>query len=259
MALGSAVYMNGSLMGEFIGAGLTLPVVMPLTGESWRLSFTGYALPAFAIALGLLFLGGKPPPSARRPGQSWLPRWKDARVWQMGLLLGANGSVFFGINAYMGTLLNARGDGDLLALTLSLFNITQVFASLLMLAVARHLLRRRLPIVCTVFAITAGTAMFTVLGTQAAIAGALVVGFTSALQLILLVSLPPQLFGSDEAGPLAAGMFTIGYATAFVVPLIGGLVADALHQPGAVMIPILALAVLAIPVALRFNIGGSAQ
>ena len=28
-ALGSAVYMNGMLMGEFIGAGLTLPLVMP--------------------------------------------------------------------------------------------------------------------------------------------------------------------------------------------------------------------------------------
>src|SRR5690554_2164517 len=29
LALGSAVYMNGMLMGEFIGAGLTLPILMP--------------------------------------------------------------------------------------------------------------------------------------------------------------------------------------------------------------------------------------
>ncbi|WP_163144620.1 MFS transporter, partial [Arhodomonas sp. KWT] len=51
VALGSAVYMNGMLMGEFVGAGLTLPVIMPLTGGSWRLTLLTWSLPALAVGV----------------------------------------------------------------------------------------------------------------------------------------------------------------------------------------------------------------
>ncbi|MFU8817146.1 MAG: CynX/NimT family MFS transporter, partial [Pseudomonadales bacterium] len=50
LALGSAVYMNGMLMGEFIGAGLTLPVVMPLLDGDWRATLLVWSLPALVVA-----------------------------------------------------------------------------------------------------------------------------------------------------------------------------------------------------------------
>ena len=62
IALGSAVYLNGMVAGEFIGAGLTLALIVPLAGGDWRLSFILWSLPALVVA-GLLIL-----PRTRRGG-----------------------------------------------------------------------------------------------------------------------------------------------------------------------------------------------
>lgn len=247
IALGTAVYLNGGLMGEFLGAGLALPAIMPLTGESWRLTLVVYTLPALAIAAILIH---RRPARASHTAPAWQPNWRDRRVWKMGLLLGANASAFYGTNAYMGSILQARGQGDLLAPMLSVFNITQVCCSLLMLVLARRLSLRRAPILGSTLAVTAGLAMFMTLGTVAGFAGALMLGFASAMELILLVSLPPLLENAADAGRMAAGMFAIGYCLAFLVPLLGGAVADALHQPAAALIPMLVLGILALPAAL---------
>src|SRR5699024_4522395 len=50
VALGSAIYLNGMVAGEFIGAGLTLPIVLPLAAGSWRISFMLWAIPAVVVA-----------------------------------------------------------------------------------------------------------------------------------------------------------------------------------------------------------------
>src|SRR5699024_10667251 len=137
---------------------LALPVVMPLTGGSWRLTLIIYTLPALAIAAIML---------RRQPGQSgqsihaapaWQPNWRDRRVWKMGLLLGANASAFYGTNAYMGSILQARGQADMLATVLSIFNVSQVFSSLLMLVLARRLSLRRGPILGCTIAVAVGLA-----------------------------------------------------------------------------------------------------
>lgn len=250
IALGSAVYMNGSLTGEFIGGGLTLPLVMPLTGGNWRATFALYALPALLIVAILLLPRDARRPPSRQPRPVWQPDWKDRRVWLLGLLLGSAGTVFFGTNAYMGNILEARDDGGLLPLALFLFNISQVLASLSMLALSHRLLRHRAPLVIVTAASGLGMAMFVTLGTGPALAGAILVGFASALTIVLLVSLPPLMAGPEEAGQLAAGMFTIGYSLAFAVPLAGGLLANAAHRPSAALLPMLALSVLAPPTAL---------
>ena len=50
------VYMTGPAIGGLIVLSLTNSVVMPLTGYSWRLTFVGYGLVAFAAALVWWFL-----------------------------------------------------------------------------------------------------------------------------------------------------------------------------------------------------------
>ncbi len=50
------VYMTGPWIGGLIAYSITNSVVMPLTGYSWRLTFVGYGLVAFAAALVWWFL-----------------------------------------------------------------------------------------------------------------------------------------------------------------------------------------------------------
>jgi len=54
VALASAVYINGMMMGEMVGAGFTLPVMMPIAGNDWRVALGLWSVPVILIAMPLL-------------------------------------------------------------------------------------------------------------------------------------------------------------------------------------------------------------
>src|SRR5690606_12498410 len=147
LALGSAIYMNGMLMGEFIGAGIILPVLMPLLDNSWRATLLAWSLPALLVAAALFL----PRRDLARPlrRSPWLPDWKNPLNVKIGLLMCPSGNLFCGLNAYMGNLLAQQGHFENLAVALFWFNIAQVFASLVMLKMARTWVGRRTFIVVT--------------------------------------------------------------------------------------------------------------
>lgn len=249
IALGTAVYMNGMLLGEIAGAGLTLPVIMPLVGDDWRLALAVWSAPAVLVALLLLARrngqGGEP------SGGGWMPRWRDPLVWRLGVLLGGTACLFFGTNAYLGSVLSARGEGDWLAAGLVMLNGSQVASSLLMLRVARHWVGRPAPLFVLSIAGGLGLAAFLLLPGWAGLAAAALVGFCAGVLLILLVALPPLYADDGGTAALSAGMFTVGYGITFVVPLAGGALADALGTPAAALWPILGYVALSLPLALR--------
>lgn len=260
LALGSAVYMNGMLMGEFVGGGLTLPWVLPAVGGDWRAALVVWSLPALAVAAVLLACRGIGAPrgaaaAAAGPRPLWNVPWGDARVWRFGVVLGAASAGFFGTNAYLGPVLDARGEGARLADMLFWFNATQVAGSLLMLVIAPALAQRRwaAPTIATV--VVAGVAGVGLGGPLVFLPAVVLLGFGTCMQLILMVSLVPQLVGEREAGRLAAGMFAVGYLLGFVVPLAGGAVADFSGAPQAALLPIGLLAALALAVALGAGFG----
>ncbi len=252
VALGSACYMNGMLMGEFVGAGLTLPVIMPLTGESWRLTLVVWSLPAMLIALLLLI------PNTGHNGSDgnteWLPRLRDPLMWTLGLLLAGTASLFFGTNAYMASVLEDRGELARLDTALFCFNLAQVAASTLMLWMARHWVGRRSPILWTAGLSVAAMLGFILLEGWVGVTFAVLMSFFAGLLLILIVALPPQLVSSSEAGRLSAGNFTIGYILAFVIPLIGGVLADTTGQALAAVGFITLFSASTVPLALRLNL-----
>jgi len=224
LALGSAIYMNGMLMGEFIGAGITLPVLMPLLENSWRATLLAWSLPALLVAAALFL----PKRDLARPVRrsAWLPDWKNPLTLRIGLLLGLSGSMFFGLNAYMGNLLEQQGHFEKLADALFWYNFAQVVASLLMLKMARAWVGRRGVIVLMALLSIVGTTGTIVLEGWPAIISATLMSFFAGILLILLVALPPLLVRSEEIGRLSAGTFLVGYTLAFSVPMIGGLIAD---------------------------------
>ncbi|MBR9870299.1 MAG: MFS transporter [Gammaproteobacteria bacterium] len=255
LAIGSAIYMNGMLMGEFIGAGITLPVLMPLLDNSWRATLLAWSLPALLVAAALFL----PKRDLARPVRrsAWLPDWKNPLTLRLGLLLGLSGSSFFGLNAYMGNLLEQQGNFDLLPDALFWYNFAQVFASLVMLKMARRWVGLRSLIVVMAILSISGTFGALLLTGWASIISATFMSFFAGILLILLVALPPLLVSSEETGRLSAGTFLVGYTLAFSVPMLGGVLADWTGDIRHAVWVILAYSVLVLPIAFRLKLNRS--
>jgi CP family cyanate transporter-like MFS transporter len=252
LAIGSAIYMNGMLMGEFIGAGITLPVLMPLLDNSWRATLLAWSLPALLVAAALFL----PKRDLARPVRkaAWLPDWKNPLTVRLGLLLGLSGSMFFGLNAYMGNLLEQQGRIGMLSEALFWYNIAQVFASLVMLKTARLWVGRRTFIVIMAILSILGTTGTVLLEGWWFIASATLMSFVAGILLILLVALPPLLVSSAETGRLSAGTFLVGYTMAFSVPMAGGVLADWTGDPRHAVMVMIAYSLLVLPLAFTLNL-----
>lgn len=254
LAMGSAIYMNGMLMGEFIGAGVTLPVLMPALDHSWRATLVVWSLPALLVAAALFL----PRRDLSRPtGRGrWLPDWRNPLTLRLGLLLGLSGCLFFGLNAYLGNLLQQQGQFDHLADALFWFNIAQVFASLLMLPMARVWVGRRSVIVILAVISLLGTVGATLLDGVWSIACATLMSFAAGILLIVLVALPPLLTTPEDTGRLSAGAFLVGYTVAFSVPTLGGLLADATGNVQHALWVMIGYGVAVLPLAFSLDLGG---
>lgn len=252
LAIGSAIYMNGMLMGEFIGAGITLPVIMPALDNSWRATLLVWSLPALLVAAALFL----PKRDLARPTRkvAWLPDWKNPLTLKLGLLLGVSGSLFFGVNAYLGALLEQRGEFDNLTNALFWYNIAQVFASLLMLKMARYWVGRKAPLIIMLVLSLLGTLGILVFTGWWAIASATFMSFTAGILLIMMVALPPLLVSASETGRLSAGNFLVGYTMAFAVPMLGGLLSDWTGDIRHAIAVMIAYGVLVSPLAIKLNL-----
>ena len=252
IAIGSAIYMNGMLMGEFIGAGITLPVLMPLLNNSWRATMLAWSLPALLVAAALFL----PKRDMARPVRraAWLPDWKNPLTLRIGLLLGLSGSMFFGLNAYMGNLLEQQGHFEKLPDALFWYNIAQVFASFIMLKMARRWVGRKSLIVAMAILSILGTAGTVLFAGWPAIISATIMSFFAGILLILLVALPPLLVPSEETGRLSAGTFLVGYTLAFSVPMLGGVLADWTGDIRHAILVMLCYSLLVLPIAVRLKL-----
>jgi len=69
-----------------------------------------------------------------------------------------------------------------------------------------------------------------------------VLGFATALAFVVVLSLPPRLAPPGGVARMSAGIFTIQYLTAFVIPLIAGAFWDATGQALFAFVPGIAAA-----------------
>lgn len=254
LALGTAVYMNGMLMGEFLGAGVTLPVLMPLLEGSWRATLIAWSLPALLIAAATFLPRQREDTSSHDlvDEKAWMPDWKNPFLWRIGLLLASSASLFFGTNAYLGSLLEERGEMQQLEAAFFWFNLAQVAASLAMLLLAERWVARRGPLVLATLCSLLGMLGLLLTSGWISLVFAFLLSFWAGILLILLVALPPQLLPGKQAGRLAAGAFTLAYSLSFFVPLLGGSLADWTGQPSHALWLLFVLSLPALWLAWRF-------
>jgi CP family cyanate transporter-like MFS transporter len=250
-ALGISVYMNGMYSGEFLSAGTTQLFVLPAAGGNWHWALVLWSLPALPI-LAALYLPRARSQAQQPPPTAIWPDWRNRTMWRLGLLVGATSVLFMGTNAYMADILQVHGHA--LQHALFWFNLSQIAASLIMIALAQRLVMRRAPLIATSALSTTTGVCFIFVGGAASLAAAFVLGMATAMQLTLVIMAAPYLAPSGEVGRTTAGIFMISYSIAFVVPLLGGIFAQAMHTAWMAMLPMLAYAAATFPLALTLRL-----
>ena len=247
VALGAATSTNGLVMGGVLGPALTAPLVLPLIGNNWRLDFVVWAVPVVAAAL--VFILFEPRNAAALPSDGatdrrWWPDWKNPLVWLLGLTFGANNSMYFGTNAFLPDYLVNHGRADLIGSALVALNGAQLIATLLLIPVAGRLQSwRSLP-----YLLFGPISFLSALGLIWSsgvwiVVFAFTIGFSTAITFAVMLSLPPMLSKPGDVHRVAAGMFTISYSCAVIVPTLSGGLWDLTGLPWIVFAALAACAV----------------
>lgn len=232
MALGTVAYSSGMVIGATLPPTLTLGFVLPLLGGSWRLNFVLWALPAALIALVFFVFSPKESAADRKTdralgGGLWRPDWNSPLVWLLGLTFGANSAPFFVANAFLGDYLVSQGQGQLLGAALSALNGAQIIGLLVLIMMAGRLQGRAWPfLVLGPAMLAAFLGLIFVPAPLAIIICAGVVGFGTAITMTAVLALPPLLAAPGDVSRTAAGMLTISYTCAIVIPTICGALWD---------------------------------
>ncbi len=243
--LGTAVFGNGNLIGSTMAAAMTIPVILPLVDGSWRMALVVWSLPIAMAAVLFAVFARRLGATARRPTvpARWWPDWKSRQTWLLGLTFGSNNAIFFGINAFVPDYLTSQGRADLITEALTGINLAQLTVTFVMIAVAEHMYKKPWP-----FVVFGGTAMIGLAGIVTTsglwlVASIALTGGSTAVTFVMLMALPPVLSAPGDAHRTAAGMFTISYACALVVPTLAGAVWDLTGVPVMVFAPIALCAV----------------
>ncbi|WP_157958464.1 CynX/NimT family MFS transporter [Salinicola lusitanus] len=247
LALGSTVYLNGMTVGELIGAGATRPIVLKLAGGDWQVAMLLWSLPALMIVALLVLKLRKAPRGTREPPEAGSGSrrgisLRSRRVWLMGVPLAASVGLFMATNAYMSSILDARGETDLLALALLFYNASPLAASLVMLWRGRRWIGRRWPVGIFAALGVLGLVGFLAMEGWPALIALVISGFGITLELTLIMALPPCLERGEAVASLTAGMSFVGYTLAFVMPMVGGWMAEAFSRASLSLWPMLAFA-----------------
>jgi CP family cyanate transporter-like MFS transporter len=248
----TAVYTTGLLIGEILAAALTIPLILPLVHDSWRLNFVVWSIPvlitALLVALYAPRLGGAKS-VAPAAGRRWWPDWRQPLIWKLGLILGSVNATYFVTNAFLPDYMTADGRPDLVSSALTAINLGQLPAAFLMLGIAGRLVTRPWAYAATgTLALICLVGMLTMHGPWIVFWVA-VLGFTGAVTLILALALPSVLSAPDDVHRTSAGMFTISYSLAMALSVVGGWLWDFTHSPIAGFAPVAVCALLVIALA----------
>ena len=251
IGLGAIATTNGMMVAVTLGPVLTIPVVLPLVSGSWRLDLVVWALPVLATAL--LYFAFAPhsrttaePSGGARHG--W-PDWKDPLIWLLGFTFGSNNALFFSVNAFLPEYLVSLGRGELTAAALGSMNSSQLVASTLLLISAQRLERRVWPYVVFGPAPLLGVIGIVVAGGGGAggawiVSAAVLVGASLAVTFALMFALPAILSPPGAVHRISAGMFTVSYGFAVIVPVICGALWDITGRAWAAFVPMTLCAVM---------------
>ena len=247
VGLGTVAYSNGMVVGALLPPVLTLPLILPWIEGSWRLDFVVWAAPAIVMALVFALFSPKDQQNEEREsgasistlGRLWWPDWKNPLIWLLGLTFGSNNSPFFGANAFLGDYLTTQGNTGVLALALGSLNGAQILALVVLVLLADRMQRRAWPFLLFGPLMLAGFLGLIYFSSPVAIVVSTgLIGISTALTMTPTLALPALLVAPRDVPRTAAGMFTISYTCAIIIPTICGALWDLTNKPWTAFVPL---------------------
>jgi MFS transporter, CP family, cyanate transporter len=226
IAIATAVYSTGFLVGETIPTALTTPVgVLPLAHGDWRWALALWSAVAAASAVAIVLAAPARVPRPAVPAR-WWPSWREGPAVRIGLVMGMASAVYFGSNAYIPDFLDQTGRHNLITPTLAVLNGSQLLTAPAV-AIWERLLTGRVGFIGS--SVLMAVAQLGIILTPGAgvVAWAFVLGFAAALGFIVALTLPPKLAAAGDVHRMSAAVFTVQYAFGFGVPLVAGALWDA--------------------------------
>ena len=247
IAFGTIAYSAGMLMGATFPAVFTIAYVLPAVGGSWRLDVVLWAVPALLMA-PVFFLsspktrGGHD--AAAATNRLWWPDWKDPVVWLLGFTFASNNSPYFVTSAFLGDYLVTLGKPELLGSALGWLNGSQIVALAVLVLTANRLHMRAWPfLVFGPIMLAAFLVIIFVPSSIAIVVATAVLGIAAAVTMTAILALPAFLSRPGDVPRTAAGMFTVSYTCAIIIPTICGALWDATGKPWTAFVPLCICAV----------------
>lgn len=255
---GTAIYTNGLLIGELLAVALTVPLVLPMVHDSWRLGLVVWSVPVFVTALlvsiwlvpkraALVRPSGPTPRRVARSIATWWPNWRNPLIWRLGLMVGCVNAMYFVTNAFLPDYLIASGRPDLVSSALTALNLAQLPAAFLMLPLAQRLFTRPSAYMTTGFLSFASIVAILLMRGPWIVFWSGVFGFSDAVTLIMAFALPSALSAPGDVPSTTAGMFTLSYSFAMALSWVVGWLWDLTKAPivGFVLIALCGLVIVA--------------
>src|SRR5438445_740579 len=180
------------------------------------------------VLLSGIAIGAAAP--SRRAGSEvhrrWWPDWRQGQAIRIGLVMGMASAAYFGANAFIPDFLDQTGRHNLISPTLAVLNGSQLLTAPAV-ALWPQLLTGRAGFIGAAVVMAAGQIGIVLTPGAGVVGWAFVLGFSTALAVVVVLSLPPRLAPAGDVARMSAAIFTLQYATAFVIPLIAGGLWDA--------------------------------
>jgi CP family cyanate transporter-like MFS transporter len=229
IALATAAFSNGVLIGETVPTALTTPVgVLPLVHGDWRWALAAWS--ALVLVTATVIVLRAPARARVAVPARWWPSWLEGQTLRIGVVMGMASAVYFASNAYIPDFLDQSGRHQLIAPTLAVLNASQ-----LLTAPAVAFWERLMALAQVGLILTPGVGV---------IFWAFVLGFAAALAFIVVLTIPPRLAAAGDVHRMSAAIFTLQYTTAFILPLVAGTLWDATGVARLAFVPGVAGAIL---------------
>jgi MFS transporter, CP family, cyanate transporter len=236
IARATATYVNGVLVAEAVAASLT-PVLLTVF-DSWEVTLAVWSVPVVVTVVLVASVTGENQLAVQERVR-WIPSWNEGLTWQLGAVQAAASVAYFGSNAMLPVFLAEHGREDLVGLSLAVLNTSQLLASVVVGALPLAISAGRKALVLN-GTVIAAAALAVVVEPSLAVLWSAVIGFCSAIVFTVSLALPAALASGPEVARLAAGMMTIGYGCAFLLPLAGGALLDSTGASWTALTPVVA-------------------
>jgi MFS transporter, CP family, cyanate transporter len=248
IGLVAALFTDGLILGETLGATFTLPLMQRLLiPDGWAGALLLWAPPTI-LALALWFFFAPPAaatlparasdtPTATRSAQSAhsktsgdAPPRRRVNALHLGILLGSGSLIYFGMNAWIPPYNQAIGATAATPLALGVLNAIQLPVGLAMIPFAQGMAGRRWPFLAAGSVCLAAVVGWVVSPVAWQPIWAACLGGGSSFVFVLAIGLPALLADRASVARLTGATLTLSYGVAFLGPLLGGAFWDIAHH-----------------------------